>query len=224
MDLQRADFGLFKRELRRVYDLWKKGQATQEGYKDVVRLCREKIRRVQAQLDLNLVLDIKNNKKSFYKYISNKRRTKENLHPLTDEGVNIVTKDEEKAEVEEKKVIGSGQHGFTTGTSCLTNLMVFYDGVTGWVDEWRAVDVVYLDFSKAFDTVSHKRDAIQRDLDRLEKWAYVNLMRFNKAKCKVLHVGQSNPHYQYRLGDEGIEINPAKKDLGVLVDEKLDVC
>ncbi|GAB0179763.1 mitochondrial enolase superfamily member 1 [Grus japonensis] len=34
-----------------------------------------------------------------------------------------------------------------------TNLIVFCDSMTGWVDEGRAVDVVYLDFSKAFDTV-----------------------------------------------------------------------
>ncbi|GAB0176329.1 mitochondrial enolase superfamily member 1 [Grus japonensis] len=57
--------------------------------------------------------------------------------------------------VEEKKVIGSGQHGFTKEKSCLTNLIAFYDSMTGWVDEGRAVDVVYLDFSKAFDTISH---------------------------------------------------------------------
>uniref|UniRef100_A0A8C2UDQ8 Reverse transcriptase domain-containing protein n=1 Tax=Coturnix japonica TaxID=93934 RepID=A0A8C2UDQ8_COTJA len=47
------------------------------------------------------------------------------------------------------------QHAFVKGRSCLTNLISFYDPVTCLKDEGKAVDVVYLDFSKAFDTVSH---------------------------------------------------------------------
>ncbi|GAB0179477.1 mitochondrial enolase superfamily member 1 [Grus japonensis] len=57
--------------------------------------------------------------------------------------------------IQDNQVIRPSQHGFMKGRSCLTNLISFYDKVIHLVDEGKAVDVVYLDFSKAFDTVSH---------------------------------------------------------------------
>ncbi|CAM4717112.1 unnamed protein product [Lepidochelys kempii] len=214
--------------------------------------------------------------------------------------------------LEERKAIRYSQHGFTKGKSCLTNLIAFYDEITGSVDEGKAVDVLFLDFSKTFDTVSHSilvsklkkygldewmirwieswlhrpaqqvvingsmsswqpvssgvpqgsvlgpvlfnifindmedrvdctlskfadytklgeegdtlegRDRIQRDLDKLEDWARRNLMRFNKDKCTVLHLGRKNAVHRYILGTESLGSSSAEKDLGVTVDEKLD--
>ena len=73
----------------------------------------------------------------------------------------------------------------------------------------------FVDDTKLCGSVSmpERQDAIQRDPHRIKQSTWKNLMRFNKSKCKVLHLGHGNPHYQYKLGDVRIEHSPAEKKL-----------
>ena len=57
--------------------------------------------------------------------------------------------------IQDNQVIRPSQHGFMKGRSCLANLISFYNRASCLLDEGKAMDVVYLDFSKVFDTISH---------------------------------------------------------------------
>uniref|UniRef100_A0A803T9P9 Reverse transcriptase domain-containing protein n=1 Tax=Anolis carolinensis TaxID=28377 RepID=A0A803T9P9_ANOCA len=67
------------------------------------------------------------------------------------------------------------------------------------------------------------RSRIQNDLDRLERWAETNKMKFNRDKCKILHFGRKNGNQRYRMGDAWLDSSVCEKDLGVLVDNKLNM-
>jgi hypothetical protein len=72
------------------------------------------------------------------------------------------------------KLINDTQHGFTKKRSCLTNLLEFLEFVTDYIDQGKPIDVIYLDFQKAFDKVPHKRLMLKIKsfgiVDRIYNW------------------------------------------------------
>ena len=216
-------------------------------------------------------------------------------------------------------LIRASQHGFMASKSCQTNLIEYLNTLTKLVDEGHDIDVVYLDFAKAFDKVPHQRllrkleakgisgkvlrwieawltdrqqrvvlnghvsdwipvtsgvpqgsvlgpacfvvfiddidevldlvngfvykfaddtkygrvirseedqRAMQEDINQLMYWAERWQMEFNSVKCKIMHLGNSNPNFNYTMGGYApagtvLESVSQEKDIGVIVHETL---
>ncbi|GAB0209794.1 mitochondrial enolase superfamily member 1 [Grus japonensis] len=78
---------------------WKQGQVAWEEYRETLRAMRDQDRKAKALIESHLTWDIKGNKKRFHRYVSDKRRMRENVGPLQNETGDLVTQDMEKAEV-----------------------------------------------------------------------------------------------------------------------------
>ncbi|GAB0205919.1 hypothetical protein GRJ2_003057500 [Grus japonensis] len=87
------------KQKKEAYRGWKQGQVAWEEYRETVRAAREQVRKAKALIEISLARDVKDNKKSFYRYVSDKRRTRENVGPLQNETGDLVSQDMEKAEV-----------------------------------------------------------------------------------------------------------------------------
>ncbi|KAK4818823.1 hypothetical protein QYF61_019860 [Mycteria americana] len=88
---QKASLAELLVELKRkkkLYDLWKQGQASQEGYRAMAK----------AQLELKLASVVSDHKKGFFRYVNCKRRSKENVGPILIEDGHLTNRDKEKAE------------------------------------------------------------------------------------------------------------------------------
>ena len=100
---------------------------------------------------------------------------------------------------------------------------LFIAAINTLPDDIRSTITIYADDTKVYRPIASQQDAeqLQEDLYALERWSRVWQLPFNIAKCRVMHVGQNNPKFEYMMSDQTLETISEEKDLGVLVDNSL---
>ena len=87
---------------------------------------------------------------------------------------------------------------------------------------------IFADDTKVYRNINNTEDnlCLQRAIDDMFLWTQQWLLKFNKEKCKVLHLGKNNPNYKYSIGTEDekiiLDTTDLEKDLGVHIDPNLD--
>ena len=77
---------------KEAYRGWKQGQVAWEEYREIARAARDQVKKSKSLIELNLARDVKGNKTSFCRYISDKRKTRENVAPFWRETGDLVSR------------------------------------------------------------------------------------------------------------------------------------
>ena len=65
-------------------------------------------------------------------------------------------------------------------------------------------------------------NVLQEDLNKLSDWSKEWSIKFNEDKCKVMHIGKTNPHHDYKINNHILQKTEIERDLGVIISNDLE--
>ena len=113
-------------------------------------------------------------------------------------------RDQVQTYMESNNLLSNCQHGFRKSRSCITQLLQVMNDITRYIEDHKDIDIIYLDFSKAFDTVPHQRLINKLKAysinGKLLKWItdFLNerkqRVRVNSSYSSYSTIDSGNPH------------------------------